>query len=359
MHDVDTSQRSMRILLVRTDRLGDVILTLPMLPLLRKRFPGAFIGLLLKKYTADLVEGNPYADELLLYDDGQSLIPSAVMVKTIKAKNFDIAIVVHPTPRIAWLLFRAGIPERIGSGYRYYSLLFNKRVYEHRKDAKRHELEYNLNLLKKLDCPIGGKPEFALTIPPGVDATVEGLFASVGIDPKKEIIVVHPGTGGSAKEWPADNFGLLAARLQTERDGQILITGSQEEEPKVARVLLGTKGKGIPLAGRLSLKELAAVIKRASLFISNSTGPLHIAAAVGTPAVCMFSQITTMSAARWGPYTPKKRVLVPDKPVDCAECSDGRELPCACMMSISVDQAYDAACSLLAERRTKESFPND
>jgi heptosyltransferase-3 len=358
-HVADTSQTGKRILLVRTDRLGDVVLTLPMLPLLRTCFPHAYIAVLLQKYAADLVEGNPYADELLLYDDGQSLIPFTVLLKTIRAKNFDIAIVVHPTPRLAWLVLCAGIPERIGSGYRYYSILFNRRLYEHRKDAKRHELEYNLSLLKKLDCPIGERPEFSLTIPPQVDAKVESLFASLAIDRKKEIIVVHPGTGGSAKEWPADYFGHLAARLQAERDSQILITGSKGEEHKVARVLSATKGKAISLVGMLSLKELVAVIKCASLFISNSTGPLHIAVAVGTPVVCMFSQITAMSAARWGPYTLKKRVLVPDKPVDCTECSNGKELPCACMMSISVDQAYDAACSLLAERQNKESFPND
>jgi heptosyltransferase-2 len=315
--------------------------------------------MLLREYTSELVEGNPHLDELLSYDDGQSLIPFTEMLRRIQAKNFDIAIVVHPTPRLAWLMFRARIPERIGSGFRYYSLLFNRRVYEHRKDAKRHELEYNLNLLKKLDCPTSGKPEFSVTIPPEVDSKVDRVFASLAIDQEKEIIVVHPGTGGSAKEWPAEYFGHLAARLQAERGVQILITGSKGEERKVAEVLIATKGKAIPLVGRLSLKELTAVIKRAGLFISNSTGPLHIAVAVGTPVLCMFSQITTMNAVRWGPYTSRKRVLVPDKPVDCAECVNAKELPCACMMSISVDQAYDAACSLLAEQKNRESIPND
>jgi heptosyltransferase-2 len=257
------------------------------------------------------------------------------------------------------MMFRARIPERIGSGYRYYSLLFNKRVYEHRKDAKRHELEYNLNLLKKLGCPTGGKPEFSMLIPPQVDAKVESLLTSLTVDRKKEIIVIHPGTGGSAKEWPAENFGHLAARLQVERDCQIIITGSTGEERKAEEVLRGTKGKAIPLVGRLSLKELTAVIKRASLFISNSTGPLHIAAAIGTPVLCMFPQITTMNAVRWGPYTSRKRVLVPDRPLDCIECSKEKGLPCPCMMSISVDQGYNAACSLLAETKNIALVPND
>ncbi|HCV43696.1 MAG TPA: hypothetical protein DGH68_09450 [Bacteroidetes bacterium] len=325
-----------------------------MLPFLRKRFPDAFISMLLRKYTADLVEGNPYVDELLLYDDGGQLVPLDKMLAVVKERKFDIVIVVYPSLRLAWLMFRAGIPVRVGSGYRYYSFLFDRRVYEHRKDAKRHELEYNLNLLKELDCPVDGAPEFSLTIHPEVDAKVEGLLASLMIDRAKEIIVVHPGTGGSAREWPAEFFGRLALRFQTDRGAQVLVTGAKGEERKVAEVLLATKGKAIPLVGKLSLKELSALIKRSSLFISNSTGPLHIAVAVGTPVVSLFPQATPMSAVRWGPYTSKKRVLVPDKPIDCAECTNKKEVPCACMMSISVDQVYAAACSLLAEQKNKD-----
>jgi heptosyltransferase-2 len=325
-----------------------------MLPLLRKRFPDAFLGILLNRYAAELVSGNPQANEILLYDDARGLIAFNSMLQTIRSKAFDIAIVVHPTPRLAWLVFRAGIPIRIGTGYRYYSLLFNRRVYEHRKDAKRHELEYNLNLLKELDCTIEGEPEFSITIPAAVEAKVEEMFTQLRIDREKELVVIHPCTGGSAREWPTGRFGALAARIQDERGSQILVTGAKGDERKVAEVLIGTKGKAIPLVGRLTLKELAAVIKRANLFVSNSTGPMHIAVAMGTPVVSMFPQITAMSAARWGPYTTKKRVLVPDKPADCRECVNRKDIPCACIMSISVEDAYIAACSLLAECKARE-----
>ncbi|MEK9136887.1 MAG: glycosyltransferase family 9 protein, partial [Bacteroidota bacterium] len=207
---------------------------------------------------------------------------------------------------------------------------------------------------KELDCPIQGEPEFYINIPPDVQEKMDMLLSSLGIDQEKEVIVIHPGSGGSAKEWPPEYFGRLAARFQSERGSQILVTGAKGEERKVSEVLIGSKGKAIPLVGRLSLKELSAVAKRANLFISNSTGPLHIAVAVGTPVVSMFPQITAMSAARWGPYTKRKRVLVPDKPVGCKECERRKDLPCACMMSISVDEVYESACSLLAEYNEKE-----
>ena len=338
-HVADTSQRSKRILLVRTDRLGDVVLTLPMLPVLRKRFPDAYIALLLNKYTAELVEGNPHADELILYDDGRQLVPFSEMLRTIRTKDFGTAIVVHPTPRLAWLMFRAGIPERIGSGYRYYSLLFDKRVYEHRKDAKRHELDYNLSLLKPLGCSIQGEPSFSLVIPPDVEARVQRLFASLAIDTEKEIIVLHPGTGGSAKEWPAEFFGQLAARLVAERGAQILVTGTRDEERKVTEVTIAAKDKAISLVGRLSLKELSAVISRADLFISNSTGPLHIAVACRTPVVGLFGPT---SPARNGPIHSQDRVVshkVPCGPCYKRTCEIYQK---QCMRLITVEEVFQA-----------------
>jgi lipopolysaccharide heptosyltransferase II len=345
----DTSQHSKRILLVRTDRLGDVILTLPMISLLRKRFPDAWIAMLLREYTAGIVEGHRQLNEIILADRNTIPLPSSELIATLRQKNFDTAILVRPMLGMAWIIYRAGIPLRIGTGYRWYSPLFNGKVYEHRKDAKRHELEYNISLLQGLGCSLEGEPEFGITIPPGVNEKVTALFDSMGIDRTKEIIVVHPGTGGSAREWPAEYFGILAAKLQAQRGVQVLVTGSKGEERKVASVLIETKGVAIPLVGVLSLKELAAVIGRSALFISNSTGPLHIAVAMGTPVLSMFPQKLPMSAARWGPYTSRKQVLSPAADLDCSDCENRKDMPCACMMTISVEQAYDAACRLLKE----------
>ena len=350
----DTFRDGKRILLVRTDRLGDVVLTLPMLSALRKHFPDAYLAILLRRYTSPIVERNPHLDAVIPYDEDDRLIPVNEMVRRIKEYRFDFAIVARPMLRVAWITFRAAIPLRVGTGFRYYSILFNKRVFEHRKDAKRHELDYNLNLLKSIGCSVEDPPDFSLQIPPDNEAKIESLFRQFSIDHDKEVVVIHPGTGGSAREWPADFFGKLANRLQEERGAQVILTGAKGEERKVAEVLLGSKGKAIPLVGRLSLMELGAVIKRANLFISNSTGPLHMAAALGTPVVSLFPQLVPMSAARWGPYTSKKRVLVPDKPINCQDCLHKAMTSCACMASISVDEVYRAACSLLVEYGTSQ-----
>ncbi len=127
-----------RILIVRTDRLGDVVLTLPVLSSLRRCFPRARLSVLLRRYTGAIVTGNPYVDEILWYDADGVPVPFTAMLSTLKEKRFDAAVLVRPDPRAAILLFLARIPVRIGTGYRYYSPLMTHRIYEHRSEAKHH-----------------------------------------------------------------------------------------------------------------------------------------------------------------------------------------------------------------------------
>jgi ADP-heptose:LPS heptosyltransferase len=339
------------ILVVRTDRLGDVILTLPLLPLIRQCYPGARVSMLLSRYTGEIVEGHPYADSLLWYDDvSRRPVPFWKIVGEIRKERFDAVIVVHPTLRLAWMMKLAGIPIRVGSGYRYYSVLFNRCVYEHRKDARRHELEYNLQLLSRIGCPAPEKlerPDYGIKIPPEAFRKVLELKQSAGIGLERNLVVFHPGSGGSAREWPLENFARLAENLQAKKNVDIIITGGQEEEAKARELLRRVGGRTVSFAGMLGLKELAALIQTASLFVSNSTGPLHLAVALDTPVLGFYPQITAMSPQRWGPYGGWSKVLVPDKPVDCAECADSGGRSCACMASISVEMAYESACVLL------------
>lgn len=336
-----------RILLVRTDRLGDVILTLPMLAALRKCFPDAYIALLLRRYTGELLVGNPHVNELLWYDENDELVPFGSMCATLRERQFDAAIVVYPRLRLAWLLFRSGIPIRVGTGYRYYSFLFNRRVYEHRKDALKHEVEYNLNLLSAIGCRAeeDSPKEFLIAIPPQCRLNVHEMLKELHL-PLKGFMILHPGSGGSAREWSAENFGMLAVRVAKSAGLKVVVTGGRGEEEKVSDVIRRAEGVAIPIVGTLSIKEFAVLIESAKVFVSNSTGPLHLAVAMGTPVVGLFPQHTAMSARRWGPYTERKRVLVPAKPLDCRICFRNGK-PCECMASISVEAVAAAILSML------------
>lgn len=321
------------------------MLTLPLLPLIRNCFPEAHLAILLKRYAGDIVEGNPYLNELIWYDTERGLIPFVQILRQLRAKRFDAAVVVYPRFRLARLIALAGIPLRIGTGYRYYSVLFNRRVYEHRKLGEKHELEYNMGLLRQLGCNLQGGPEFSISIPPEARKRAKDLIRKSGGRP---VVVIHPGSGGSAREWPAYKFGELAARLVHEEKLSLLVTGTSKEADAVDTVVAASGGKAVSLLDMLSVKELAALLEASSLFIGNSTGPIHIAAAMGTPVVGLYPQHTAMSVRRWGPWTPKKRLFVPTKPVDCRDCEGIPGSPCSCMESIAVDEVLSGVREILS-----------
>jgi len=337
-----------RILVVRTDRMGDVVLTLPVFSSLRRRFPRARLVMLAGRYGGAIVEGFPLVDEILWYDDPPRLVPFRLMLARLRRERFDAAVIVHPTLRLAILAFLSRIPLRVGTGYRYYSFLFNRRVYTHRKTAERHEVEYNMELLAPLDCAgAAAKPlDVPIDIPPAAHQSVRALLANAGL--KGGYAVMHPGSGGSALEWPPGNFGILARRIADGMNLSIVVTGTVRESALADGIARAVPGRSVSLAGKLSVKELAALLKGAALLVANSTGPLHVAVAVGTPVIGLYPQIPVMGPRRWGPYTDCARVLVPAKPQDCVECAGKTGAACACMTSITVDTAYAAAADLLS-----------
>jgi heptosyltransferase-3 len=338
-----------RILVVRTDRLGDVVLTLPMFAYLRRRFPDARLAFLGRRYIAGIASPHPSIDESLWYDDGNEPLPFGVMLQTLRRGNFDAVFVVHPTPRLAVLMFLARIPVRIGTGYRWYSWMFNRRVYSHRKTAARHELEYNLELLSQLDCPVPSPivPEFGITVS---SSARDGAWAALrrhGILEKEQYIVVHPSTGGSAREWPRDSFAALLRELVARYGFRVVLTGLAADSSGNERLRSAIGDAAVSVAGELSLQELGGVLEGARLLVVNSTGPLHLAVALGVPVLAFFPQIPVMGPGRWGPYTTRSRVLVPERPIDCRLCRKTGGGSCACMESISVERAARAAEELL------------
>lgn len=338
-----------RILVVRTDRMGDVVLTLPVFSFLRRRFPRARLVLLAGRYGGAIVEGFPHIDEIIWYDDPPRLVPFRVMLGRLRKERFDAAVVVHPTLRLAMLAFLSRIPLRVGTGYRYYSFLFNRRVYAHRKTAERHEVEYNLELLAPLDCAaVAPKPlELPIDIPSAARATVRALLERTGV--KGGYAVMHPGSGGSAREWPPENFGILARRVVQELNLSVVVTGTARESALAEGIARAVPERVANLAGKLSVKELAALLQGAGFLVANSTGPLHVAVAVGTPVVGLYPRIPVMGPGRWGPYTDLARVLVPAMTQQCDDCTGRPGVPCACMASITPDTAYAAVEDLLAQ----------
>jgi heptosyltransferase-2 len=335
-----------KILIVRTDRIGDVVLSLPMIGVLKSAYPSSFVSFLLRSYTRELVEGQEQLDQILLYDSGAERKPFFRMLAELRAEKFDVVIITYPTARLAFLMYCSGIPLRIGTGYRWYSVLFNKRIFEHRKTAEKHEFEYNFSLLRGLGItdPAVSRPRIAIT--EEARSVARKVLRALNLD-SRPFIVLHPGSGGSAREWKPERFGELAERLN-DAGRNVLVTGGPGEESLVQQVLKASRGKATALSAPLSLKALTALIESADVFVANSTGPLHIAAAVGTPVVAFYPPILQCSSKRWGPLT-EKRVIFEPAAADCLLCKGGECRGNECMDLISVEKVEVAVESLLKQ----------
>ncbi|MBM4159578.1 MAG: glycosyltransferase family 9 protein [Ignavibacteria bacterium] len=337
------------MLVVRTDRIGDVVLSLPMVTILRSTFPAARITMLLRSYTRELAGGFIGLDETIVSDQNGEPKPFFSFLSELRSLKFDLAVVAHPTLRVAVLLFLAGIPVRVGTGYRWYSFLFNTRVFEHRKTAEKHEAEYNLSLLKAVGCNSSSVPCPVLPISLKDEESARVVWSGLGLDVGGPVAVLHPGSGGSARDWSPQNFGKLATAL-TDDGFRVVVTGAANEESLVHLVVELSGRKAIPLVGKLSLKALAGFLRSADLFVSNSTGPLHIAAAVGTPVIGFYPPIRECGPRRWGPLTTKRVVFTADSAA-CPRCKGG---PCQgndCMDQITVEEVRRAAGSLVESQR--------
>ncbi len=346
-----------KILIIRTDRIGDVILTLPMASILKKNFPDVHITMMIQRYTSDLVQADKHVDEIVYYDNETEQIPFSQMLKIIKDQKYDVVFHTHPRFRIALITWLAGIPRRVGTGYRWYSFMFNNKVYEHRKNATYHELEYNLHLLKTIGCSIEYSNIFPiLTLDNKEIEKVSLVLNELGVKKDNKIVILHPGSGRSSRDWSKKNFGILGKHLTGIKDVKVLITGGKNEEQLVNDVRTYAGNSAIPIVNRFTLKEYAALVKSATLFISNSTGPIHIAAAVGTMVIGLYPQAKNLSAARWGPYTNKKIIFTPiGKDLNCKKCFHSKNSNCECMDSITVDEVFLSAKKYLLGNNSDES----
>lgn len=324
----------MKVLLIRTDRIGDVVLSIPTIEAVKTAYPDSHITFLTRSQTAPLLLGNPHLDDILEYDPRGSLIR---MRRVLKGAHFDAAVLLHPTLRLATLLFLSRIGRRIGTGFRPYSLLFNSRVYEHRRPSERHEADYNFSLLRPLGIGVK-RSEPRMYLSEEERDWAESKLRSWGIG-ARGIVAIHPGSGGSARDWSIGSFASLGERISRELDTQVLVTGGPGEEPLVREVASLMKRNPLTLTGQ-NLRRLAAIFERCDLLVTNSTGPMHMAAAVGTPVVAIFCPIQACSPKRWGPLGEGHSVLFPPVPT-CRKCTGPQCQYWDCMDLVTVDQVLE------------------
>jgi heptosyltransferase-2 len=308
--------------------------------------------MMVSSYAADVVKDNPNLDDVIIDDHAdrnRGAKGFIMLVKEVKGSKFDVTVLLRPTFRLALLLFLAGIRYRIGTGYRFYQMLFNRKVYVHRKRNLRHEADYNLDLLR----PLGIRPEKIIPrvyLTPEEESLAQQIWREFEITTDDTVVVIHPGSGDSALNLPAKRFAQVADRLAKELDAKILLTGTKKEMDLIDFIRRSMQQQAVDLTGRTSVRELAAVLKNADAVISNSTGPLHVAAAVGTPTVGIFCPIFAAGPIRWGAYGEGHEVVLPPVPV-CDKCKPKSCPHYDCMDKIKAEHVVAKVRAVLERQR--------
>jgi heptosyltransferase-2 len=333
-----------RILIVRTDRIGDVLLSTPAVKALRDNYPHAYIAMMVSPYAKEIVEDNPYLDEVILCDN-KTWFSSIWFAIKLRKKKFDLALVLHPTNRVHLITFFAGIARRVGFN-RKLSFLLTNRIDHNKQLGEKHELEYSLDPLRYLGIEPQDKNLY-MPIKPEAEAWVEELFQREGIKDADRLLAIHPAASCPSKIWMSSGFAEVADKLAQKYGLKVLLVAGPKDIKIVEELSSALKCQALNLAGKTSLSQLASLLKRVSLFISCDSGPVHIASALGVPVIAIFGRNQKgLSPLRWGPLGLKSRVL--HKEVGCIKClAHNCKKEFACLKAISAEDVIKAADSIL------------
>lgn len=338
-----------RLGLLSNDTLRETVLTLAVATAARRYDREIRVELICDSAYAHLLKAHPDLEDVVA-DTGGS---SADLANLLKSRRYDALIMFQPNLRNAIAAFRARIPMRVGQALRAYGVLFNVRWYGMRRKNKKHEIEYNLEMLSLLTGPLSGKPDNYLPPPPADQTSALALLKEQGIREDKPLVAIHPVSKMYSRDrysslpWPTENFVSLA-RLLRQKDHQVIITGLSEDS-ELASPIAAVDGV-VDLTGHTTLGQLAWIYKECDLMIGNSTGTLHLAAAIGTKVIGLYPPAGNSSPIRWGPSGPgHKAFSVSEEECGRFKCKWKNCKDYNCMAGISIEEVFEVAEGIIAQ----------
>lgn len=313
--------RLQHVLLLRTDHLGDMLLTLPMATAIKAALPQCRVTVLASAANAVAAQHHPHVDHVEVDPQeakGSNLRGVTTLAARLRSLACDAAVVVHPTPRLAVAVFLSRIPMRVGTAFRAYSVLFTHRLRQHRRHSDRHESALNLELL----LPLGIRAQ----------APVQGLWQSTEEDKHAvaevlrrydlqpgAFVVLHPGNAGSTMNWAPQQYSALGRKL-TERGVRVVVSGGPREVELANQVAKDIGPLAVSLGGQLRLGELAELLGLAQAYVGSPTGPTHLAAIQSTKVVALYPPLRSTHPQRWRPLGEHLTILHPSVGQVCASC---------------------------------------
>jgi heptosyltransferase-2 len=330
-----------KILIRGPNWVGDAVLAIPALKAIRNRFPKAEITLLIRPWVAGLFTSAPFIDNVWSESKPRGLADWKRITQELRFRKFDVGVLLPNSFESALMLFLGRVPRRIGyatDGRRW--MLTNSIVPQ---NGSQHQTNYYLNLVKSLTAS-SDRPSIEIEATAEERANARKLLSAEGVGPGVGYLVLNAGAAyGSAKRWHEDRFAAVADTLAADLGLSVALIGSEKERGIAEQIRDRMKTQAAVLTGKTSLETLIGVLAESSLMITNDSGPMHIAAALGVPTVAIFGS-TDENAT--GPYGPKTRVV--KHAVECSPCLL-RECPIdhRCMTRVTPQDVCRAARELL------------
>jgi ADP-heptose:LPS heptosyltransferase len=336
-----------KVLVTRTDKLGDLVLALPALAYLKQRRPDWQVHGMVSPYTLPLVENDPHLDAVWTY--GEDKLPE--LMPQLATEKFTAAVMLHYERPLAAALYKLKVPRRVGAWSKWSSwFLLNRGVWLRKSRGKHHERDQNVKLVQKLVGKGGQVGEPCIHLTSGQREWGHQFLQEQGVA-AEQVVYVHPGSGGSALNWAPACYAAVANELATDGNRRVFVTGGSQDEQTVAAVTPLLAPQVQVIAGCCGLREFLGLLAAGDLLVGPSTGPLHIAGALGLAVVGLYPPISSQSIVRWGPLGPWQRALAPD--LRCPGrmlCFEERCRHWNCMSGISEQAVVAAARAVLAER---------
>ena len=331
---------SEKILLIRLSSLGDIVLTTPAIRAVRAHFPDAYIAMLVAKQSAAILRENPHLDEIITFDRLAKDKDTGEMLRIIRRlreRKFTRAIDFQRKFRTEMLMFLSGAAERIGKG-RFCTV----RV---REQGNKHATAHYFDLLHAAGISAEDQT-LELFLSASERLAAAQRFDAVGVKNGELKVGLFPGAGWELREWMPERFAAIGDRLVQHFNANVLIFGGQKEAALVQRIANLMNAAAIPFAGNLEVRQLAACLEKCDLFLTNDTGPMHIAAAVGTRTVSLFGPGNHIRFQPLGTSHQTLRHAVPCSPCKqfTDKCKDN-----ICMKGIGVDEVWQAVSHALTK----------
>jgi len=338
----------MNILLVKLSSIGDVVHTLPSLAALRNRFPEACITWVVEEESRDILQGNPQIDRILVSGRkrwardlregrriGETLGEIRRFLRDLRDRPYDVVIDFMGLFKSAVLVFASRGKRKLGydSWQEMSGLFYNEKIPE---DMGKHAVDRYLDFARHLGAETA-EPEFFLHLPEESRNRADALLRDGGVAPEAPFVVLSPMSyAGETRLWEDDRFAALADRIVRELRRPTVLTGHQTGG-RIDRIAAAIRTKTLNLENRTTLKELAHLYRRAAVVVTPDSGPMHIAAAMGTPVVALFG---ASDPARTGPYGRTHTVIRAEMP--CSPCFRKTCETRQCMKDITVDAVFEA-----------------